>query len=54
MLVSMSGVAEFVLSDEERERLGGWSRGSSRLAMRAKIVWTVPALVEGGAYSAGS
>ena len=38
MLVSMSGVAEFVLSDEERERLGGWSRGSSRLAMRAKIV----------------
>ncbi|MBB5156948.1 IS630 family transposase [Saccharopolyspora phatthalungensis] len=32
-----SGV-EFVLSDDERERLLEWSRGSSRLALRARIV----------------
>jgi hypothetical protein len=32
--------SEFVLSDDEREQLVGWSRGggSARLAVRAKIV----------------
>jgi transposase len=29
---------EFVLGDDERDRLVTWSRGSSRLAMRARIV----------------
>ena len=33
------GTAEFVLTDDERDRLVGWSRGgSARLAVRAKIV----------------
>jgi len=30
--------AEIVLTDEERERLGSWSRESSRLGVRARIV----------------
>jgi len=37
-MITVVRPAEFVLTDEERERLVSWSRGSSRLAVRAQIV----------------
>src|SRR2546430_5868899 len=38
--MSRSGLSdvEFVLTDDERDQLVGWSRESSRLAVRARIV----------------
>src|SRR5919106_4330925 len=39
MLDTVSPAAEFVLTDEERDQLVRWSRGSStRMAARAKII----------------
>jgi Homeodomain-like domain len=37
-VVVMVKVPEFVLTEVERDRLVGWSRESSRLGMRARIV----------------
>lgn len=39
MLPPVRSVSEFVLTDDERDQLVGWSKGgSSRLAVRARIV----------------
>jgi transposase len=37
-MLSVVSAAEFVLTDDERDQLVAWSRGASRLAVRAKIV----------------
>src|ERR1700694_1886256 len=50
MLATVSSVAEFVLTDDERDELVRWSVGvSSRLAVRARIV--LAGGVPGGVYS---
>src|SRR4029453_11177848 len=37
-MLSAVSVAEFVLTEDERDRLFAWSRDGSRVAVRAKIV----------------